>query len=58
MNEFSGTLPEMVFWSNGRLEIVRHCDGVFTLFCGGEQVMPSGQFDPICRYMWQEFDVL
>ena len=46
------------FWTNGRLEIYRHCDRVFELRCNGEQVMPIGSFERINAYLWAEFNVL
>ena len=51
-------LPGDVFWENGRLRIIRHCDGVFELQCDGKQVMPTGPFEYVNRYLWAEFDVI
>lgn len=53
-----GHIGPGVFWTNGRLEIYRHCDRVFSLLCDGVQVMPNGTFEQIDRYLWSEFDVL
>lgn len=60
VDDQEGTLPEMVFWErgDGRLQLIRHCDGVFSLLLDGIAVMPSGTFERLCRYMWKEFDML
>ena len=54
----SGHIGDGEFWTNGRVQIWRHCDGVFELRCHGEQVMPIGSFETINRYLWAEFFVL
>ena len=54
-----GHMPEpTVFWSNGWLTMIRHCEGVFTLVCNAVQVMPPGTFEQINAYAWAEFDVM
>lgn len=60
MDDQSGTLPHMVFWSrsDGRLRIIRHCDNVFSLQLDGEDIMPSGNFRILCNYAWAEFDII
>lgn len=54
---FDYTPPGSVFWRshNGEVEIVRHCDGVFELFCRSESVMPPCRFERIANYVWAEF---
>lgn len=54
---FDYTIPGGVFWrsADGRVEIVRHCDGVFELLCEGVPVMPPSRFEPISEYVWAEF---
>src|SRR5690606_40428418 len=44
-----GHLPgRKVFWERGDgLQILRHCDGVFTLERDGVEIMPPGTFDEI-----------
>lgn len=46
-----------VFWTNGRLEILRYCHGVFRLRCDGLDVMPISTFEVVTSYMYAEFDV-
>ena len=54
-----GHMPNSgVFWTNGRLTYIRHCEGVFTLECEGVQVMPAGTFEEINAYAWAEFDIM
>jgi len=53
-----GNLPgRRVFWasSDGRTEIIRHCDGVFGLEYDGREVMPEASFERINAYAWAEF---
>lgn len=54
---FDYTQPGSVFWASadGRVEIVRHTDGVFELLCCGEPVMPCGTFRAVSDYVWAEF---
>ena len=54
----SGHIGPGIFWTNGRLEIYRHCDGVFELFCDSVIVMPCNSFELINSYLWSEFDVI
>ena len=53
----SGHVGPGTFWKKGKLEIYRHCDGVFDLLCNGIQVMPTGRFEQINLYLWSEFDL-
>ncbi len=46
-----------VFWTNGRLEILRYCHSVFRLRCDGLDVMPISTFEVVTSYMYAEFDV-
>lgn len=54
----SGHVGEGVFWTNGRLELYRYCDGVFELRCNGTQVMPIGTFQQVNSYLWAEFNAM
>lgn len=51
----SGHVGPSTLWRVGKLEIYRHCDGVFELLCDGNRVMPVGTFEQINRYLWGEF---
>lgn len=58
-NDNMGHLPgPQVFWSNGWVTMIRHCEGVFTLLCNDVLVMPPGPFEKINAYAWAEFDVM
>lgn len=48
----------VIFWANGGLAIVRHCDGVYELTYEDSPVMPPCSFDLCARYAWAEFEVL
>ena len=44
-----------VFYKQGRVEILKHCDAVFTLEIDGIQEMGPTNFETICRYVWWEY---
>ena len=45
----------MEFYKQDRVEIIRHCDVVFTLEIDGIQDMGPTTFEEICRYVWFEY---
>lgn len=52
-----GHLPgPALFWTDGRLSIIHHCDGVFTAECGGIEIMPPRSFETVTNYLKSEFD--
>lgn len=52
----SGHVGPGVFWQSGRFTIYRHCDRVFDLLVDGEKSLPTGTFEQINFYLWQEWD--
>jgi hypothetical protein len=58
-SSWDGTVPEMVFWErcDGRLKIIRHCDGVFSLL-HDDNIVKQGSFKETTDYAWMEFDIL
>lgn len=52
---FEGMVDEVI-WSKGRLQIIRHCDGYFSLKVDGVVDMAGVKFSDICRYIRLEYD--
>jgi len=50
-------LNTCTFWKGGRVEIIRHCDRVFTLEVDGEQDMGPTSFEQILRYVQWEYPI-
>lgn len=57
MSKYDNQLPGGVFWrsADGRVEIIRHYEGLYELVCEGVAVMPPCGFDLCASYVWAEF---
>jgi len=56
VSEIDGHLPgRSVFWTDGKVAIIRYCDGVFGLEYNGNEVMPEATFEAVNHYAWAEF---
>lgn len=44
-----------VIWRQGRVKIVRHFAGCYSLVYRDVAVMPAARFGVLCRYVWAEF---